>query len=259
MAGYLTAWLVGSVKGADNDVTIAGSAQNIAGDLYRYHPTPALSLLGAWLTAATAAGLGAPTAVLTRDRRVKLGNGANFTVTWDDTELRDLLGFTGNLAGASSYTATNVSPLLWSPAKPLRPELSPRGTAGIRTPHNYWTQSPYDGSPFVVAHGSGRVDQRYSCGMVAIDRVFTADEAGGEWVRFFGDVAAKGASFYVYQDVTEESGSATTASLTDGLGPYAYTPQGRAPTWSYARSRGFDWCDKRADVAWSCRVVPEYT
>jgi len=258
MAGYLTAWLVGSIKGADHDITIAGSAQNIAGDLYLYHPTTALSLLGAWVTAATAAGLGAPTAVLTRDRRVKLGNGANFTVTWDDT-VRDLLGFTSNLSGASSYVAPNVSPLLWSPAKPLRPELSPRGTLGLRTPQAYWTQSPYDGSPFVVSHGSGRIDQRYSCGMVAIDRVFTTSQAGGEWVRFFEEVLAKGRSFYVYNDATEESGSTTAASLADGLGPYVFAPQGRAPTWAYARSRGFEWVDKRADVAFSCRIVPEYT
>lgn len=258
MAGYLTAWIVGSVKGADYDVTIGASAQNVAGDLYLYHPTSSLSLLGAMVDAMTAAGVAGAAAVLTRDRRVKLSAAGAFSVTWDDTTLRDILGFSGNLAAASSYTAPNVSPLLWSPAKPLRPELSPRGTAGIRSPLAYFTTSPADGSTFVVQHGS-RVDQRYTCGMVAIDRVFTSAEAGGEWVRFFDDCAAKGYSFYVYQDVTEESGSTTTATLTGGLGPYAYTPQGRAPAWSYSRSRGFDWCDKRADVSWSCRVVPEYT
>lgn len=31
--------------------------------------------------------------------------GANFSVTWTDTPLRDLLGFTGNLAAANSYIA----------------------------------------------------------------------------------------------------------------------------------------------------------
>jgi hypothetical protein len=255
---YLTAWIIGSIKSLDYALTVNASAQTVTGSRYLYHPTLSLSILGGIVAAMTAAGVAGAAAVLTQDRRVKISAGGTFSITWTDTGLRDLLGFTGNLAAAASYTATNVSPLLWSPAKPLRPELSPRGTAGLRTPLAYYTQSPYDGSTFVVSHGS-RVDQRYSCGMVAIDRVFTDDEAGGEWVRFFNDCAAKGYSFYVYQDVTEESGSTTTATLTGGLGPYVLTPQGRAPTWSYARSRGFDWCDKRADIAWACRTVPEYT
>lgn len=257
---YLTAWIIGSRKGLAATLTVDASPQSVDGDLYLYHPTAGLSLLAQVAAAMTAAGVAGASAVLTRDRRVKLSAGGTFAITWGagGATLRDLLGFTGNLAASSSYTAPNVSPLLWSPAKPLRPELSPRGTAGLRTPQAFWTQSPSDGSPFVVQHGS-RVDQRYSCGMVAIDRVFTSAEAGGEWVRFFDDVAAKGASFYVYQDTTEDPGSAVTASLTGGLGPYVYTPQGRAPTWAYARSRGFDWCDKRADVSWSCRTVPEYS
>lgn len=259
MASYTTAWIVGSVRGLDSTVTIAGSAQDIAGDLYLYHPTSALSLLGAWVAAATAAGLGAPTAVLTRDRRVKLGNGANFTVAWGtDPTLRDLLGFTGNLSGASSYTAPNVSPLLWSPAKPLRPDLSPLGTAGIRTPLAYWTQSPYDGSTFVVSHGS-RVDQRYSCVNVPRERVYPEDEAGGSWIALFDQSASLGASFYVWPEVEEEDGSATAATLADGLGPYVLSPSGRAPRWGYVRARGLEWLETHADITFDCRIVPEYT
>lgn len=260
MASYTTAWIVGSVRGLDSTVTIAGSAQDIAGDLYLYHPTSALSLLGAMVSAMTSAGLGAPAAVLTRDRRVKLSNGANFTVAWGtDPTLRDLLGFTGNLSGASSYTAPNVSPLHFSPAKPLRFELSPHfDTAGIRRPLAYFTSSPADGSTFVVSHGS-RVDQRFTCGYVARDRVYPADEAGGSWIAFFDKCAAKGASWYVYPEVTEEAGSTTTATLSGGLGPYALAPSGRAPAWSYSRSRGLEHCDRRADLDFSARVVPEYT
>jgi len=261
VASYTSAWLVGSVKDASYGVTIAGSAQTISGDLYLYHPTSALSLLAAWVTAATTAGLGSPTAVLTRDRKVKLSNGANFTVTWTNTTLRDLLGFTGNLASASSYTATNVSPLLWSPGKPLLPELSPSGTTGNRRPLAYWTQSPTDGSPFVVAHGE-RIDQRWSVSHVSQGRMQTSSEAGGEWATFFETCAEKGYSWYVYPSVAEETGSSTTATLSNGLGPYVLAVSGRAPSWDFQRARGFEYLDGstkgRNVLQFGGRIVPEY-
>jgi hypothetical protein len=40
---------------------------------------------------------------------------ATCSVVWTDTDLRDLLGFTGNLSGASAYTATNATRGVWSP------------------------------------------------------------------------------------------------------------------------------------------------
>lgn len=258
---YTTAWIIGSTRDTDLDVIFTGNAstQTIAGDLYLYHPTSSLSLLAAMVTAMAAGGVADPAAVLTRDRRVRLSSSGNFSVQFVDTALRDLLGFTGNLAAASSYTAPNVSPLLWSPAKPLTSELSPRGTSGIRRPLSYATFSPNDGSPFVVTHGT-RVDQRWSCAQVAIDRVFTSDSpAGGEWATFFDRVAAPGARWYVYLDVAEEAGSGATATLTGGLGPYVFTPSGRAASWDYRRAGGFEWTDRRADIVIPCRKVPEYT
>lgn len=258
MASYTTAWVIGSGRGLDFDVTVNASAQSVVGDLYLYHPTAGLSLLGAVAAAMTAAGVAGASAVLTRDRRVKLSAGGTFAITWTDVGLRDLLKFTGNLAGSSSYTAPGVSPLLWSPAKPLKPELSPIGTAGIRRPLTYATISPADGSAFAVSHGS-RQWQRFTCSHVAIDRVFPDDEAAGSWVAFFDESAGKLCSFYVYPEVVEDPGSSTTATLADGLGPYVLTPSGRAPSWSYSRSRGFEWCDRRADVDFACHVVPEYS
>lgn len=252
------AWLIGSEKSMSYSVTIAGSAQTISGNYYLYNATSSLSLLSAWVTAATAAGLASATAVLTQDRKVKIGNGANFTVTWTNTTFRDLLGFTGNLSGASSYTATNTSKLLWSPAKPLRPELSPWGTTGIERPLIFLSQSPNDGSTFAVVHGS-RTDQRWSAEMVDTDRVFTSSEAGGEWVTFFATCFSLGYNFLVYRDVTEVDGGTTTATLSNPLGPYVIAPPSRSAGWDYVRSRGFEWVDKRANISISCRDAPEYT
>lgn len=41
------------------------------------------------------------------------------SITWTDTDLRDVLGFTGNLSGAGSYTGTWGARGMWMPDSPL--------------------------------------------------------------------------------------------------------------------------------------------
>lgn len=225
---YTTAWLIGSIRGlTPGPVTIASSFQVIPpGSYYLSSASTSLSLLAALVARMLAAGLALPSAVLTRDRKVKLGAAAPFSLAWGaNTALRDLLGFSADLAGASQYVAPLSSPLLWSPAKPIKSEASPRGTLGIRRPLAYYSMSPTDGSTFVVSHGD-RIDQAFSCTHIQTSRMQTAKEAGGEWARFFQGVISTGASFFVYLDVLEDPGATTTASLSDGLGPYVNTPTG---------------------------------
>jgi len=45
--------------------------------------------------------------------------GASHSITWTDTGLRDILGYTGNLTGASSYVATNTPKGVWRPSREL--------------------------------------------------------------------------------------------------------------------------------------------
>lgn len=45
--------------------------------------------------------------------KITIGNSAVFSVTWTDTALRDILGFIGDLSGASSYTATYKPMYCW--------------------------------------------------------------------------------------------------------------------------------------------------
>jgi len=47
------------------------------------------------------------------------GFDSSIAITWDDTNLRDLLGYTGNLSGDTSYPATNPARYLWRPNKGL--------------------------------------------------------------------------------------------------------------------------------------------
>ncbi len=51
------------------------------------------------------------TALVTIDRTAA----GNWTLTWTTTALRTLLGFTGNLSGANSYTGTNPCLGIWAP------------------------------------------------------------------------------------------------------------------------------------------------
>ena len=44
---------------------------------------------------------------------------STFSVTWNDTDFRDILGFTGNLSGANSYTATHRARYTWVPTHPM--------------------------------------------------------------------------------------------------------------------------------------------
>lgn len=48
---------------------------------------------------------------------VVLTSGTTFSVTWTDTALRDLLGFTGSLSSASTYTATYTPEMCWCPTR----------------------------------------------------------------------------------------------------------------------------------------------
>lgn len=49
--------------------------------------------------------------------RISVEGGGVFAVTWIDTALRDLLGFTGNLSGEASYTATYAPQNCWLPTR----------------------------------------------------------------------------------------------------------------------------------------------
>jgi hypothetical protein len=51
--------------------------------------------------------------------------GAIFTLTWISTDMRDLLGYTGNLTGANLYTATNHAQGVWLPDCPMAAKYGP--------------------------------------------------------------------------------------------------------------------------------------
>lgn len=261
--GYRTSWLIGSfqnlpeqpitvtVGGVDHDVAVA------AGNYYLHDFDTDLSLLAALDAALADAGVVAATG-LRQTRLVKSTSLVTFAIVWGtSTLLRDLLGFTGNLSGQTSYIAQRVSPLLWSPARTETSGLAPLGIRGQAVASVYQSQSPYDGSTENISHGE-REYARFNWLNVAIDRVWTRDLLGGEYARWFKEIAVPAARWKLYGPMAESSSDVPATPLENGLGPYIVSAERRGVNWEYQRSKGLQWTDRRADIEIACHVSPEF-
>lgn len=49
--------------------------------------------------------------------KMTLTSGSSFTISWTDTNLRDLFGFTATLSGSATYTATDTPQNCWVPTR----------------------------------------------------------------------------------------------------------------------------------------------
>jgi hypothetical protein len=246
-------WLIGSIEDSDAmGVTIAGSGQTIAaGSYYLHGPTNALSLLYHFQTAMTAASVGSAAAYLTEAGYVRLTGSGTFTVTWTNTTLRDLLGFTGNLSGASSYVAPNHSKLWWSAGYDVTPE-TPYGVESMPMPDTSITTSR-DGSQVLFTTNNTQHHQKFSWDVVGIDRVWTSAEAGGEYKAWWDTVGRAGLRWYLWPDVDEDSGSTTQATLSGPLGPYKL--RRIDPGWYNRQIPGVD---QLSEIEIDAIVVSEY-
>lgn len=256
-----SSWLIGSRPDlAAQTLTISGDEQVVtAGSRYLYASSSALSLVARVKAAMDAAGVAGAAVGLTRSRRVKISAAGVFTIDWDGSEtLRDLLGFNGDLGGAASYVATNISPLLWSPGKTETPEEAPLGQLGHRVANAFFSESPFDGSASVAIHGA-RTFNTFVWGHVATERVQFAGEAG-EFASFWREVLINADRFFLWRANEDATGVSTaTASLTQPLGPYVLRgPSRGAPDWDFKRSRGLTTVDRRADLSLPVATVPEY-
>lgn len=251
-----SSWLIGSTEIAAQSVTIDASPESIsAGTYYLYHAT-APNLLDEMVAAMTSAGVTAPAATLRENRKVVLSSLGTFTVTWPaDNILRDLLGFTGNLAAASSYTATNISPLLWSPGRTESTTISRVGLHG-RTIYNTIVGIGDDGTPCATTHGS-RVFNEFFWRYIDGNRIQTSSELGGEFETFKSEVLVKQYAFGLYRNIDEDDSSTSTVSFGSPLGPYAFRPSTRSPDIAPERSRGFALSDVRWDVTMPVYVRTE--
>lgn len=254
---YTAGWFIGSRTITVQSFKINGNAVSVpAGTYYLTDPTGAISLLTQVITAMGVGLLFAPTAVLLGSGKVRLTAAGAFTVTWGTaTELRDLLGFSGDLGSATSHTATLKSPLWWSPGKPALFALTPLGVTGQPRYVLSQSMSAYSGKAESTSHGS-RSYQRFTFEKVDSERMSTPSALGGEYGTWFAAVAVRSARFKLYRDAVEDPASASAFTFDTVHGPYVL-PIGNAAEWAYQRSAGFTWTDMCCDVTVPATVCPE--
>ncbi len=259
-------WLLSGRTWVTQTPTIDGDPFNVAaslGGLYLVHPTAALDMLDQLVLAMTAAGVAAPQAFITEQRYVRLTSSGVFTIDWTTgaTGLRDLLGFTGNLAAATSYTATNRSPLLWSPGKVFTPD-DVLGSHGRRVLDLSATFGK-GGNLTVRREGAPEVVNRFSAMHVPKARYYAGPPtpAAGDFVHFWENELCTAKKWHVMRGVTE--GPSVTASASYGsatvIGPYVADMSDasfrRTP---FARSSGFGLVDAYYDVSIPAVVTEQF-
>lgn len=110
-------WTVAAVGSSSDDATVA------AGTYY-------LATLCTALASALSTATGDTVTVTVSDGesnstgKVTIASDADIALTWTSTDLRDLLGYTGNLTADTSHVSTNAARMLWLPDCP---KISPYG------------------------------------------------------------------------------------------------------------------------------------
>lgn len=264
MADYRAAWLIGSLADMPAEtITINMTAvpTSVRGR-YLYDANASFSLMALMQNTITAGGVAGANAYIQKNGYVYIEANAVFSVDWGvDATLRDLLGFEANLSGAASYTATLKSPLLWMPGKPETPVGHRLGLVGHKVHTLYQSVSAYTGRAESVSHGT-RTYVRYLFPMVDTDLVVTTANGGGTWGRWWDEVAVTSARWKLYREVLEGTTNTSSALtvLNQPLGPYVVSAQsGKAPSWAFDTSKGFERTDARADIDIRAHVVEEYT
>jgi len=147
----------------------------------------------------------------------KIANSGTYTITWTDTALQTLLGFTGTQSNAATYTATMEPQHVWRPERgassypaQLNQFWAPRSTTVVGRSR--------DGTTYAV-RGNLLYDAEVSYTMLADTRVITPASTGTvtDLQGFFEDVIHVGQPIRVFPDRTlKASTSYVTALVSPG-------------------------------------------
>ncbi len=251
-------FVIGSIESMpEYDLTITGGgggADTVAtGSYYLWDATTANSLCDQVQAAMTAQSITGADVFVTAGGYVRIEGSTSFTIVWDDSALRNLLGFAATVGPTTGATAPNKSPLFWGPGWPETPD-SPVGTHGNTVSDTVITQSA-TGQTMRSRKRSTMTTQRFKWRNVTQARVWTTSEAGGEYRRFFDDSFSLGYRFKLYSGVTETAASTSEFSSAYTLGPYK-----AGPTIDHKWFRRVDPTrDTLANIEFQCVKVSEYT
>lgn len=149
---------------------------------------------------ALGAPYGSTSVTMSEDGYITIGDlGGVTTITWTDTDLRDLLGFTGNLSGQSGYTATNQARYCWFPTRAIADY--PGDLTSFWTPRS--TSITYrsgDGTTCSIV-GTLINEGKFSYKHLPASNVITTSTTVWEsFQRFWTDVIHEGQPFRVLPD-----------------------------------------------------------
>ena len=236
MPTFTVDWLVGSITIPQQDFTANGFACSLpAGSYYLRHSTGLLSLVDRFNSVIENAIGGAGAGTVRRSRQVHLDMSPATTVVWGSaTQLRDLLGYTGNLGSATSHLAPNVSPLLWSPGYPGTPTKDIRGSDGYLVPQQVISGSD-DGTEEFTYHFGEETHQDLEWTHLdpsRLKRTGTTAAQGGTFYQYHRQSGMIGRRLVYYQDIVEDDTDSTTdVTWTTQRGPYVLRREARSGDW----------------------------
>lgn len=234
-----SAWTISVTDSGGTDAAITV----VAGD---YYLTSATSLLTTLQTALNASGIlaGTYTVSVADDADTDTGKvtisatgGGNISITWSNTTIRDRLGFTGDVGGATTHTGTEQAEYLYLPTSGRDGSfLSPDGEAGL--PETDVVLNVSTDGTMVSTQYETRYADILGFSMIKGSNMFKAYEvtANESMEKFYEDVLGAGLPFR-YHKARETDATFVTWRAMDvsPFRPIAETPGWDSPSalWSY--------------------------
>lgn len=228
MTAFTSAWFIGSIPSWETQnlvftgaISGNGDISTSLGGLYLTHSTADLDSFGKVETLMDSLGGTSSYVRFNKNRKIELGHGGgNFTLTWPSATMRDFYGFDGDLSGASSYEAENVSPYFWSPGRPETPLLAPAGIVGRAHATRHARTAP-GGRTTVSEHATGDTVNDFRFSNVKKERYWDT-AANDEYVTAHATFFGKLSLFLLLRNIEEDddSSNAATYDMADALGPY---------------------------------------
>lgn len=259
-----SSWLIATADfgGVGFDVEAPGGVEGVlsptmpSGPLYIFDSNSARSYaaqIESAILAASATDITTCSITLQRNGYVRISFNTAVDVTWGGaTGIRDALGFTGDLTGASTYTATERSTHIWIPG---RTEISDQRLGQAGTPvYDTQTGGGVGSTPPVTIASGYREVSDLSWQAVSGEYVWV-DGSPGELIAFWGVLMTQTSTRIAhYRNVLFDPDSTLSASLASRVGPYALRPQGQ---YRFPYRRSTRNVEQYADVELPLVVVSE--